>query len=129
MVTETTESGFTLVAEGDFVGRGIWSFQEDDAWTQITYDWKIEANKPLLRYLSFLFKPLFGMNHEWAMRQGERSLALEVRRRAAPDDPTIPAPRTTTCFCVAIRTPRRRGRNGGRAYSGRPRSRKIGRTA
>lgn len=96
VVTETTETGFTLVANGDLEGRGIWTFRENGEWTEITYDWKIDANKPLLRRLSFLLKPLFGMNHEWAMRQGEQSLVLEIRRLAAPGDATIPAPPPAT---------------------------------
>jgi hypothetical protein len=35
----------------------------------------------LLRYLSFVFKPLFAANHRWAMAQGERSLRAEMARR------------------------------------------------
>jgi len=31
--------------------------------TDITYDWRIRADKPLLRYLSFVFKPIFSANH------------------------------------------------------------------
>jgi hypothetical protein len=96
VVTEVSSNGFTLVAEGDFVGRGIWSFAQDGEWTNITYDWLIEANKPLLRRLSFLLKPLFAMNHLWAMRQGERSLELELRRRAGTSDRLIPAPPPAT---------------------------------
>lgn len=96
-VTEVTTSGFTLVAEGDFVGRGIWTFaqefKQDGEWVNMTYDWKIEANKPLLKNFSFIAKPIFAANHEWAMRQGERSLALEVERRhAKAGDPALPAP-------------------------------------
>ncbi len=33
----------------------------------ITYDWKIRAEKPLLRYLSLLMKPIFSANHRWAI--------------------------------------------------------------
>jgi len=47
----------------------------------ITYDWKIRADKALLRYLSFLLKPVFAMNHRWAMAQGEKSLCVELSRR------------------------------------------------
>jgi hypothetical protein len=98
VVSEVAPDGFTLVAEGDFVGRGIWRFAQEEAggevWTTLTYDWMIEAQKPLLRRLSFLLKPLFAMNHEWAMRQGERSLVLELRRRQG--DATIPAPPPAT---------------------------------
>jgi len=49
----------------------------------LTYDWRIRAEKPLLRWLSPLLKPLFAANHRWAMAQGERSLARELARRAA----------------------------------------------
>lgn len=73
--------GFTLQAWGDFVGRGTWSFQQDGPWVNITYDWNIRADKPLLRYLSILLRPLFAANHRWAMAKGEQSLRLELARR------------------------------------------------
>ncbi len=76
--------GFTLVADGDFVGRGIWTFMADGDCVNITYDWKIEAEKPLLKRLSFVMKPLFAMNHRWAMARGEESLCLELERRHVP---------------------------------------------
>lgn len=41
--------GFTLEAWGDSVGRGIWTFEQDGSWVNITYDWQIRAEKPLLR--------------------------------------------------------------------------------
>ncbi|MEO8396836.1 MAG: polyketide cyclase, partial [Chloroflexota bacterium] len=75
--------GLTLEAKGDFVGRGIWTFEQDGTWVNITYDWKISAEKPLLRSLSFLMKPIFSANHHWAMRQGETSMKLELDRRHA----------------------------------------------
>jgi hypothetical protein len=85
---QVTESrypfGSTLQARGDFVGRGIWTYRQDGPWVDITYDWKIRADKPLLRRLSFLLKPLFSANHHWAMKQGRRSLVLELARRRAP---------------------------------------------
>ena len=73
----------TLRATGDFVGRGIWTFEQDREWVNITYDWKIRADKPLLRSLSFLLKPIFSANHHWAMAQGEESLRLELAHRHA----------------------------------------------
>ena len=91
--------GFTLQAWGDFVGRGIWTFGQDGPWVDITYDWKIQADKPLLRYFSFLIKPVFSANHHWAMRKGEESLKLELARRRAstPEElARIPAPPTPT---------------------------------
>lgn len=75
--------GFTLEAWGDFDGRGIWTFEPDGDWVNIIYDWQIRADKPLLRYLSPLLKPVFAANHRWAMAKGEESLKLELTRRHA----------------------------------------------
>ena len=71
------------MASGDFDGRGVWTFEQDGAFVDITYDWRLSAEKPLLRNLSFLLKPLFEANHRWAMAQGEESLKLELARRRA----------------------------------------------
>ncbi|GIV97083.1 MAG: hypothetical protein KatS3mg057_1740 [Herpetosiphonaceae bacterium] len=101
-VTESTSHGFTLEAWGDFTGRGIWTFRQDGPWVDITYDWKIRADKPLLRYLSPLLKPIFSANHHWAMAKGEESLRLELaRRRAATPEardriPDPPGPTPTS---------------------------------
>jgi hypothetical protein len=80
-VTEVQPDGFTLVAWGDFDGRGIWTFEQDGEWVNATYDWKIKAEKPLLRYFSLIMKPIFSANHHWAMAKGEESLKLELARR------------------------------------------------
>jgi hypothetical protein len=78
--------GFTLVATGDFEGRGVWTLEQDDTYVDATYDWRISAEKPLLKNLSFLMKPVFEANHRWAMTQGEASLKLELARRRATSD-------------------------------------------
>ena len=94
-VTELEPHGFTLVASGDFVGRGIWRFQQDGPEVLVEYDWKILAEKPLLRDLSFIMKPIFGANHRWAMARGEESLKLELARRHATspaERALVPAP-------------------------------------
>jgi hypothetical protein len=106
---EVTESdpprGFTIVASGDFVGRGIWTLEPqrgvdapDGPMTLVRYDWKIAAEKFVLRNFSFIAKPVFAANHHWAMARGQESLRLEVARRhaAAAGDQAIlaaiPAP-------------------------------------
>ena len=94
-VTELRADGFAIEAWGDFVGRGIWSFAQEGPTAIVTYDWRIRADKPLLRRLSFLLKPIFAANHRWAMEQGERSLKLELARRRAgtPEQrAAVPAP-------------------------------------
>jgi hypothetical protein len=116
-VTEVRPDGFTLVAWGDFDGRGIWTFEQDGESVNVTYDWKIKAEKPLLRYFSFIMKPLFSANHRWAMAKGEQSLKLELARRHVANQeelalipaPPMPTPRspvpllltTTGVFAIA----------------------------
>jgi hypothetical protein len=70
-------------ATGDLEGRGIWSVVSEGEFTTATFDWKVTARKPLLRRLSFLFRPAFEANHRWAMQQGFRSLELELARSRA----------------------------------------------
>jgi len=94
-VTEVQPDGFTLVAWGDFDGRGIWTFEQNEEWVNVIYDWKIKAEKPLLRYFSFIMKPIFSANHRWAMAKGEESLRLELARRHVANQrelALIPAP-------------------------------------
>ena len=73
--------GFTIEATGDFVGRGVWTFSRDGKHVKITYDWTVRAEKPLLKYLSIVLKPLFAANHRWAMARGEEGLKAELARR------------------------------------------------
>jgi hypothetical protein len=95
--------GFAIEASGDFVGRGVWTLtpelaarDPDGPRTRVDYDWRIVAEKGLLKRLSFVTKPVFAANHRWAMARGERSLGLELARRRAASDRTvlaaIPAP-------------------------------------
>jgi len=86
---------FGLEARGDFEGRGFWNLEQHDDHVHVVYDWKILAEKPVLKYLSFVMRPIFAANHRWAMAKGEESLLLELRRRRAKTDQeraAIPAP-------------------------------------
>lgn len=93
-VTEPiTDSGFAISAQGDLNGTGKWTFEQDGPEVVITYDWRVNAAKPLLRRLSWLLRPVFSANHHWAMARGEESLALELRRRRSPGPAgSIPPP-------------------------------------
>jgi hypothetical protein len=98
-----------LVPVGDFTGRGEWTFAQEGPVAVIRYDWEVEARKPMLRALTWLFRPVFTANHNWAMRKGEDSLWLEVIRRRAGTEaerarvPPPPGPSRLT-FHRAIRT-------------------------
>lgn len=91
--------GFTLASWGDFVGRGEWKLQQEGDSVKVTYDWRLRAEKPLLRIFSSLLRPVFEANHRWAMAQGKVSLRLELERRSAVEDerghiPPPPGPTT-----------------------------------
>ena len=53
----------------------------------ITFDWKIRADKTLLRLLSFLLKPVFAANHRWAMAKGLESLNPNPPKDGLGDSP------------------------------------------
>lgn len=112
-VTESSPPiGFALEARGDFVGRGVWRFAQDGRFVRLSYEWSISAEKPMLRRLSFLLKPIFAANHHWAMRKGEESLLLELRRRRAVSaavSASIPPPPGPTFMWLA--RPARGGRS------------------
>jgi hypothetical protein len=71
-----------ITASGDFEGEGLWTLVPNGAGgTEVRFDWRIRAEKPLLRRLSWLLKPVFSANHRWAMARGEESLRRELARR------------------------------------------------
>ena len=85
-VTESRKPyGFTIAASGGFEGEGVWTFEQDADEVDVRFDWRIRADKPLLRYLSPVLKPIFAANHHWAMARGQDSLRLELARRRAPN--------------------------------------------
>ena len=90
-----TPRTFALEAAGDLVGRGVWTFTAEDGapggipLTRIEYDWRISAEKGLLKLLSPVMRPFFGANHRWAMERGERSLRIELARRRAGGDAAL----------------------------------------
>jgi hypothetical protein len=95
-ITESRgDAGFALVADGDFVGTGVWTLEQHGEMVDVQYDWRIRADKPLLRYGTLLLRPIFGANHRWAMARGEESIKLELLRRRAKTEAerrAVPAP-------------------------------------
>ncbi len=93
--TITKAEPLTLEAKGDFIGRGIWTFEPQGENIVVKYDWKIQAEKPLLKRLSFIMRPIFSWNHHWAMEMGRQSIELELSHRRAKTEAerlAIPAP-------------------------------------
>jgi len=67
-------------ARGDLEGKGEWTLRQDGEWTTVEYDWRVFANKPWMRRLATVLRPVFAANHHWAMRKGQQGLVEELRR-------------------------------------------------
>ena len=75
---------FAFVMKGDFVGSGSWTFDAGDAGTFTVFGFRPRVEKPGVKQLSPILKPLFRWNHRWAMQRGERGVnALFPRGEAA----------------------------------------------
>jgi hypothetical protein len=70
-----------IEALGDLEGRGEWRFRQDGESVQVAFDWRVIANKPLIRYLVPVLKPMFAANHHWAMQRGLEGLERELGHR------------------------------------------------
>lgn len=66
--------GFRMTLTGDFVGVGEWTLEQAQGGTRATLDWRPAIEKPLVKYLTPLLRPLFRANHTWAMRRGEEGI-------------------------------------------------------
>jgi hypothetical protein len=83
--------GFAMTLSGDFDGNGRWTFISEGDGTRAELDWRPEVNKPLIRYLTPVLRPLFAKNHDWAMDRGQEGiLRLIEQRRAAGGTPAGP---------------------------------------
>jgi len=75
--------GYTVKAWGDMVGTGVWTLEPDGEATRVTYDWRVRTEKPLLKWLSPILKPIFKANHDRVMAEGEAGLRRELEHRRA----------------------------------------------
>jgi hypothetical protein len=73
--------GYAIDAWGDMVGHGVWTLEPDGDAVRVTYDWRVRTEKPLLKWLSPLLKPIFKANHDKVMAAGEDGLRAELLRR------------------------------------------------
>ena len=73
--------GWSIAATGDLEGRGVWALTQSGPVAVIDYDWRVLAEKPVLRALSPILSPVFAWNHRWAMARGLDGLKREVIRR------------------------------------------------
>lgn len=87
-VRENPPHEFEIRASGELAGTGLWKLRQEGEWTYAEFHWNVRAEKPLVRWLSFLLKPIFKWNHDWVMKTGEACLSqlikTETDRRHLP---------------------------------------------
>jgi hypothetical protein len=72
---------FRIVASGDLVGDGHWVLKQIGGNVDVTYYWNVRTEKPLLKFLAPLLRPLFAWNHDWVMAQGKEGLLKELKKK------------------------------------------------
>ena len=66
--------------EGDLRGKGVWTLTPlGETRTHVRFDWTVDADKPLLRVLTPLLRPLFRWNHNWAIARAIEGLEPYAR--------------------------------------------------
>jgi uncharacterized protein YndB with AHSA1/START domain/mannose-6-phosphate isomerase-like protein (cupin superfamily) len=68
--------------DGDLAGRGTWTLTPVEAGTHVRFDWEVHADRPLLKALTPLLRPLFRWNHDWAIARAKAGLEPYARRLA-----------------------------------------------
>jgi polyketide cyclase/dehydrase/lipid transport protein len=81
LVREDPPRELEIKSTGELAGRGIWKLVQNDGSVDVTFFWDVSAEKPLVKLLSPILKPLFRWNHDWVMKTGEPQLQAEVDRR------------------------------------------------
>lgn len=69
-------------ASGDFrTDSSRWLFSRRSAVrTHVVLEWNPTVDKPVVRWLSPILRPLFRWNHEWTMRLGQTQIAKHLDR-------------------------------------------------
>jgi uncharacterized protein YndB with AHSA1/START domain len=80
--------------EGDLRGRGTWTLTPTATGTHVRFDWRVFADRKLLRALTPLLRPVFRWNHNWAIARAMEGLepyARAAAQSAAAETVAIPA--------------------------------------
>jgi quercetin dioxygenase-like cupin family protein/uncharacterized protein YndB with AHSA1/START domain len=68
---------------GDLSGRGRWTLSATEQGTHVRFDWRVNADRPFIRFLTPLLRPLFRFNHNWAIARAIEGLEPWAKKRPA----------------------------------------------
>jgi quercetin dioxygenase-like cupin family protein len=60
--------------DGDLRGTGIWTLTPTATGTHVRFDWRVHADRPLLKLLTPLMRPALRWNHNWAIARAKEGL-------------------------------------------------------
>ena len=69
--------------DGDLRGHGEWTLTPTPEGTHVRFDWRVNADRRLLRVLTPVLRPAFRWNHNWAIARAMEGLEPYARRTAA----------------------------------------------
>ena len=68
--------------DGDLRGTGIWTLEPSEAGgTHVRFDWRVRADRKLLRALTPVLRPALRWNHNWAIARAMEGLEPFVQRQ------------------------------------------------
>jgi uncharacterized protein YndB with AHSA1/START domain len=68
--------------DGDLRGTGKWTLTpQGDGRVHVRFDWIVHADRPLLRYLTPILRPIFRWNHNWSADRAKEGLEPYARSR------------------------------------------------
>ena len=70
--------------DGDLRGRGTWTLTPTDAGTHVRFEWRVYADRRLLRVLTPILRPALRANHNWAIARAIDGLEPYARVWATP---------------------------------------------
>lgn len=71
---------FAVDVVGDLRGRGVWTLTPRDGTVHVRFDWRVLADRALLRVLTPVLRPLFRWNHNVAIKAAMQNLEPYARR-------------------------------------------------
>ena len=74
LVAYNPPNSFAVKVVGDLTGSGQWTLTPRDGKVHVRFDWTVFADRPLLRYLTPIFRPIFRYNHNWSVKRAIEGL-------------------------------------------------------
>jgi uncharacterized protein YndB with AHSA1/START domain len=68
--------------DGDLRGQGTWTLTPTEHGTHVRFDWRVFADRPLLRLLTPIARPAFRANHSWAIARAMDGLEPYAQARS-----------------------------------------------